>query len=43
MLSALVLASDTIAEELTLIVPLGLMLLTILWVLWMIRKRERAE
>lgn len=43
MLSALVLASDTIAEELTLIVPLGLMLLTIAWVIWMIRRHNRAE
>lgn len=43
MLSALVLASDTIAEELTLIVPLGLLLLTILWVVWMIRKQGHAD
>lgn len=43
MLSALVLASDTIAEELTLIVPLGLLLLTLVWVIWMIRRQGRAK
>jgi hypothetical protein len=39
MLDALVLADATVARELTLIVPLGLLLLTLAWVCWLLYRR----
>jgi hypothetical protein len=41
MLDALVLADATLARELTLIVPLGLLVLTLLWAGWLLHKRDR--
>ncbi len=43
MLDLLPVANLTVAEEVTLIVPLGLLLLTLLWVGWLLYRRERAR
>ena len=44
MLEALPLASTTIAEEVTLIIPLGLLLITLAWAHWVLFGRgERRE
>lgn len=40
---ALMLASSTLAEESTLIVPLGLFVLTLLWVAWLLYRRDRTR
>ena len=37
------LANLTVAEELTLIVPLGLLLLTLLWAGWLVLRRQRTD
>jgi hypothetical protein len=37
------LADTTLANELTLIVPLGLLLLTLLWVGWLLYRRDRSS
>lgn len=36
------LASSTIADEITLIIPLGLLLLTMAWLAWTIHGRRRS-
>lgn len=36
------LASSTIANEITLIIPLGLLLLTMAWLAWAIHGRRRS-
>lgn len=36
-------ANATLADELTLIVPLGLLLLTLLWLGWQIHGRDRTR
>ncbi len=37
------LADQTVAGEVTLIIPLGLVLLTLLWLGWQIRRSNRAR
>jgi hypothetical protein len=37
------LADGTFARELTLIVPLGLLVLTLLWLGWLLYRRERSR
>jgi hypothetical protein len=37
------LADATVADEVTLIIPLGLLLLTLLWLGWMLRRRDRTR
>jgi hypothetical protein len=36
-------ADQTLANELTLIIPLGLLLLTLLWLGWQLRRLNRAH
>lgn len=38
----LLLASSTIAAEISLIIPLGLLLLTMAWLAWQIHGRNRS-
>jgi hypothetical protein len=43
MLEAAALANATVANEVTLIIPLGLLLLTLIWLGWIIHGRERKR
>lgn len=40
---ALLQASITVAEQTTLIVPLGLFILTVIWALWMLYRRDKTR
>lgn len=43
MSEALLVANVTVAEEVTLIIPLGLLLLTLIWLGWQIHGRDRTR
>lgn len=38
-----ILASLSVAEDVTLIVPLGLFVCTLGWIVWSVRRRERSR